>query len=148
VEERLAIALGNPSTYPHGNPIPGALQQESGESVLLSSVEQGDRVTVLRLSPSVETDPEFLAYLQSAGLVPGAEFTILEILPRAGTVSLDQDAKSVTLELMAAAQLWVCRKPSSLLSLMWQEVAQRTVQGQRVVTSPDPRPIRDGSALR
>lgn len=81
VEEKLVELLGDPSTCPHGNPIPGSKRTvNQQDTVALSSAPPG-RVTVTRITERVETDDEGLALLSRARLVPGHSATIV----RSGT---------------------------------------------------------------
>ena len=73
----------------------------------LDSVKPGQRVVLVRLSRSAEAAPDFLDYLKSNGLVPGAEFTVAEVLPWAGTLTLSTGGAVVTLGLRAASHLRV-----------------------------------------
>jgi DtxR family Mn-dependent transcriptional regulator len=73
VEARLVILLGDPSTCPHGNPIPGSTSPPpNGEQQPLSGVEPGTKVRLDRISEEVELDMASLAYLDSYGFIPGA----------------------------------------------------------------------------
>jgi DtxR family transcriptional regulator, Mn-dependent transcriptional regulator len=73
VEARLIELLGNPTTCPHGNPIPGAGQTESevsGHSPL-SSASVGDVVRLERITEEVELDTKSLQYLFENSFIPG-----------------------------------------------------------------------------
>ena len=64
LEERMAVALGDPSHDPHGDPIPDRELAVSGEeSVSLADLEPGERGVFCRVSDS---DPEMLRYLDRA----------------------------------------------------------------------------------
>ncbi|MHB0869268.1 MAG: metal-dependent transcriptional regulator [Chloroflexota bacterium] len=107
VEARLALLLEYPTTCPHGNPIPG-LSAGSGEDVTpLSRAAAGDEVTVVRLSPLAETEPDLLEYLHRSGLVPGAGFRLQEVAPAAEVVTLRGPGGVVSLGSKVAAMVWV-----------------------------------------
>jgi DtxR family transcriptional regulator, Mn-dependent transcriptional regulator len=73
VEERMVAVLGNPTTCPHGNPIPGAEPDPSAASQQpLALVEEGTTVRLERISEDVETDMSSLLYLDEHGFIPGA----------------------------------------------------------------------------
>ena len=83
VERRVLEMLERPTVSPFGNPIPGldALMPDGapqvvdpGSWVSLESVAREDtsRVTVRRIGESAQADPEVLAQLRRAGVVPGA----------------------------------------------------------------------------
>lgn len=83
VERRLVDLLGHPTESPYGNPIPGldqlggdaSVEFEQGVVGLVHRMdEEGGPVrgTVRRLAESVQVEPELLAQLREAGIVPGA----------------------------------------------------------------------------
>jgi DtxR family Mn-dependent transcriptional regulator len=77
--ERIAVALGNPTVDPHGDPIPaadGSIQELA--CVPLSEVTVGDTVEIHRVH---ESQPERLRYIASLGLVPGARVTVVDRQP-------------------------------------------------------------------
>lgn len=110
VEERLAQALDNPTTCPHGNPIPGANQEPVEKGTTLNRVSEGDEVIVIRVTQTAEEDPRFLDYLQRNGIVPGAELQVVEVAPWAGTITISRSGTTVPLGLQAAAHIWVRSK--------------------------------------
>jgi DtxR family Mn-dependent transcriptional regulator len=70
VTEALAVQLGEPSTCPHGNPIPsrkGDLSRPGG--MPLSDLPLGSSASVLRIEPETA---EVLASVAQAGLRPGS----------------------------------------------------------------------------
>src|SRR5215211_9450260 len=71
VEERLMELLDSPITCPHGNPIPGKGDTAVADAVRLSSVAEGESITIVRVQEDAENEPELLEYLQRHGLVPG-----------------------------------------------------------------------------
>src|SRR5487761_842158 len=79
VERRLYEVLGQPTTCPHGNPIPGyskALPRE----VRLASVKVGAHAAVSRVSEVAEREaPTLLNYLHERGLTPRRELDVLEV---------------------------------------------------------------------
>jgi len=84
--ERMALALGNPSVDPHGDPIP-APDGTMAELVFtpLSEVAAGETVRIRR----VETgQADRLRFLAAHGLVPGALVTVTAREPFGGPVRL------------------------------------------------------------
>ncbi len=72
VEAKLVVLLGDPSTCPHGNPIPGSHSAPpSGDDRPLSGIEPGTVVRLDRISEEVELDMASLAYLDTSGFIPG-----------------------------------------------------------------------------
>lgn len=84
-EEGLNKLLGNPSTCPHGHPIPGNTQDRQSELVKLSSVESGNQATVEAVS---EDNIEILRYIGSLNLKPKAKVFVEEKAPFGGPVTL------------------------------------------------------------
>jgi DtxR family transcriptional regulator, Mn-dependent transcriptional regulator len=88
VEVLLVALLGNPTTCPHGNPIPGAPADESlRRQVSLASAEPGSTVRIARITEEVELDLAALTYLDQHGVVPGAAAVVGDRAPD-GTVTL------------------------------------------------------------
>jgi len=86
-ESRIADALDDPATDPHGDPIPGAdlTPPEDAPGRPLGDCAVGDRVVVQRVRH--RTDEE-LAYLGEAGVEPGAELELVEVAPF-GMITVD-----------------------------------------------------------
>jgi DtxR family Mn-dependent transcriptional regulator len=95
VEERLVVLLGNPTTCPHGNPIPGA-KGEGPEQRRLAEAQPGERIRLERITESVEHDAESLTYLGDHGLTPGTTARIEARAPD-GTLTLAFDGGTVAL---------------------------------------------------
>jgi DtxR family transcriptional regulator, iron-dependent repressor len=105
VEARLVTLLGNPSTCPHGNPIPGAEPPRRDLHVLTDS-KPGDRVRLERVTEQVEVDLDSLTFLDAHGFIPGAG---AEVRSRAadGTLTLELDEGTILIEPELARQLYV-----------------------------------------
>jgi len=86
VEERLVVLLGNPTTCPHGNPIPG-VEPAGPEQRRLAEAQPGDRIRLERITESVEHDAASLTYLGDHGLTPGTTALIQARAPD-GTLTL------------------------------------------------------------
>jgi DtxR family Mn-dependent transcriptional regulator len=85
--ERMAGALGHPSTDPHGDPIPeadGSIHEPA--CIPLSDVGIGEMIEIRRVD---ESQPERLRYLASLGLRPGVVVTLLDRQPFGGPVTLE-----------------------------------------------------------
>jgi DtxR family Mn-dependent transcriptional regulator len=107
VEDRLVVLLDNPSTCPHGNPIPGAGGPARDLSALAES-EPGDHVRLERVTEQVEVDLDALIYLDSHGFVPGADAEVSSKAPD-GTLTLTLDEGTIALGPALANQLFVAR---------------------------------------
>jgi DtxR family Mn-dependent transcriptional regulator len=95
VEERLVVLLGNPTTCPHGNPIPG-VERRGPEQRRLAEAQPGERIRLERITESVEHDAESLSYLGDHGLTPGITARIEARAPD-GTLTLAVDGATVAL---------------------------------------------------
>lgn len=105
VEERLVVLLGNPTTCPHGNPIPGVAPTGPAQHRLADS-RPGDRVRLERITESVEHDSASLTYLGEHGLTPGATATIQAKAPD-GTLTLAVGDSTIALGPAITQQLFV-----------------------------------------
>jgi len=86
VERRLLDLLGHPTESPYGNPIPGldelgdppAGRFLDGVENLVNRAARGGESTgvIRRLGEPVQFEPELLAQLREAGVMPGASATI------------------------------------------------------------------------
>lgn len=110
VFELLNKQLGYPITCPHGNPIPGnARSATDTQALALANMREGERVSVARISEYAENIGELLEYLGARGVVPGAQFTITEIAPLNGPITLKLGNKLIPLSREVAQFVWVKR---------------------------------------
>jgi len=70
VEVAMIRVLGNPTTCPHGNPIPGS-SYDAPTMRPLSAVSIGGAFTVARIPEELEFAPGMLDFLQDASILPG-----------------------------------------------------------------------------
>jgi len=95
VEARLVELLGNPTTCPHGNPIPGSMASPPSQRAL-SETQPGDEITLERVTEQVEIDLDSLAYLDEHGFVPGTGAKVRAKAPD-GTLTLELDDTTIAL---------------------------------------------------
>ena len=107
VEERLVELLDNPTTCPHGNPIPGT-RGKRPDVVALSGSEPGDRVRLERVTEQVEIDLETLTYLSTHGFTPGADAKVRSKAPD-GTLTLELADGTIALGPSLADNLFVAQ---------------------------------------
>jgi DtxR family transcriptional regulator, Mn-dependent transcriptional regulator len=84
--DRMAAAIGEPLTDPHGHPIPtreGTIDETPLQT--LADLGMGQRSRVTRVS---DEDGELLRYLAKVGIRPGVIVTIAERAPFEGPISL------------------------------------------------------------
>jgi DtxR family Mn-dependent transcriptional regulator len=106
VEDRLVELLGHPQTCPHGNPIPGSGPGKGRQQVALSSVKDGARVRLERVTEQVEIDPAAMSYLSEAGFIPGANAQVSAKAPD-GTLTLQLAEHTIALGNVLAQKLFV-----------------------------------------
>ena len=99
VEARLLDLLKDPTTCPHGQPIPPAdLSNPVRTGEPLAQVPEGTRGKVESVT---EEFPEILRYLAEIGLRPGVEITLVQKAPLGGplTIAIDGKRHAISLEL-------------------------------------------------
>lgn len=104
LEARLLQALGNPTTCPHGNPIPG-LGRLAADEFPLDQVETGDELIIERITEEAEVDLQLMQYLQDHGVEPGARMRVREATPFNALVVLEGPRGPVPLGFPVAAKL-------------------------------------------
>jgi DtxR family Mn-dependent transcriptional regulator len=106
--ERMALALGNPSFDPHGDPIPGP-DGVMAELVYtpLAEVPVGETAEIRRVDTS---QPERLRYLEHSGLTPGKKVTVTQHQPFHGPITVRSDGEEQVIGHELAQQL-LCVRP-------------------------------------
>ena len=93
VEAAITRVLGNPTTCPHGNPIPGT-DYVAPDMRTLSNLESGDRFVVARVPEELEFAPGILEFLEEAELLPDRIGTLTVVSPD-GTMTVEVDGRHV-----------------------------------------------------
>ena len=93
VEQAMNRLLGNPTTCPHGNPIPGSAYTETA-STPLSDCGIGSMFTVTRITEELEFTPGLLEFLESRCIQPGHRGTVTAVSPD-GTLTVEIDGQHV-----------------------------------------------------
>ncbi|GAA3985096.1 metal-dependent transcriptional regulator [Actinomadura viridis] len=87
VERRLVALLDNPTTCPHGNPIPGldelggyAEESQTAPVMVMTDVATagGAPAVIRRISEQVQSDSDLMLRLKQIGIQPGREVTLRE----------------------------------------------------------------------
>jgi len=107
VEERLAELLNNPTTCPHGNPIPGKARPRAQKGIPLHQAPAGKEVELEYITEGGERDARLLGFLQQHSLVPGTKVQILDVAPSLGTMNLRVGKDEFTLGIEAAKKIRV-----------------------------------------
>jgi len=105
VEVAMNRVLGNPTTCPHGNPIPGSLYA-APTTVPLSAIAVGQPFTVTRIPEELEFAPGVLDFLQEASIQPGRNGVLTAVSPD-GTVTVLIDGNSVGVGSFASTRILV-----------------------------------------
>ncbi len=120
VEERVIASLNNPTTCPHGNPIPGSVPNartylKDRGAVRLSNIATGEKVTILCISEVVEDEEALILYLHEKGLTPGMSLAVLaqddasNEDEREENYRLQVEGLEVCISREVAAKIWVTR---------------------------------------
>ena len=105
VEQAIVQVLGDPTTCPHGNPIPGS-SYVVPPSVPLVDLAVGDAFTVTRIPEELEFAPGLLEFLEEAAVVPGMQGTITASSPD-GTTTVEISGNHVGIGAFASARILV-----------------------------------------
>ncbi len=105
VEEAMVRVLGDPTTCPHGNPIPGS-GYEPPDAIALGDVEVGGPFTITRIPEELEFEPGLLEFLEQSSLVPGRSGTVTAASPD-GTTTVEIEGSHVGVGAFAANRILV-----------------------------------------
>ena len=105
VETAMARVLGDPTTCPHGNPIPGT-NYEPPAAVRLSELSSGQEFTVSRIPEELEFTPGMLEFLEQSNLVPGSHGTVRRN-SRLGEMTVEVDGHEIDVDAFATARMLV-----------------------------------------
>jgi DtxR family Mn-dependent transcriptional regulator len=105
VEAAIMRMLENPTTCPHGNPIPGSDYDEP-DLVALTGLAVGDTFVITRIPEELEFTPGLLEYLEGNTIVPGQAGTLTALSPD-GTVTVRLDDRVVGIGTFAANRILV-----------------------------------------
>jgi len=105
VEQAMMALLGDPTTCPHGNPIPGS-SYAAPEAVTLDKLTVGDHFVVSRIPEELEFAPGLLEFLETSSLVPGRKGTITAASPD-GTTTVEIDGQHVGIGEFASTRILV-----------------------------------------
>jgi DtxR family transcriptional regulator, Mn-dependent transcriptional regulator len=118
VEDRVISSLNNPTTCPHGNPIPGSVANartylKDQGALRLSTIAVDEQVTILCISEVVEDEEALILYLHEKGLTPGTLLMVqgLDEEEHDGkeNVRLQVNEHEVCISKAVAAKIWVTR---------------------------------------
>jgi DtxR family Mn-dependent transcriptional regulator len=105
VETAISRMLDDPTTCPHGNPIPGSGYREP-DLVALSTLGVGDGFTVTRIPEELEFTPGLLDFLEDNAILPGRAGVLTAASPD-GTVTVKIEDRTIGIGAFAGARILV-----------------------------------------
>jgi DtxR family transcriptional regulator, Mn-dependent transcriptional regulator len=105
VESAMVRVLKDPTTCPHGNPIPGS-KYAAPDAVTLDQLPVGATFTVTRIPEELEFAPGMLEFLETSSLQPGRDGTITASSPD-GTTTVEVGGKHVGIGAFASTRILV-----------------------------------------
>ena len=105
VENAMVTVLGDPTTCPHGNPIPGSAYNQPDVHTL-ASLPVGSTFGVSRIPEELEFSPGLLEFLEEARLVPGVSGVVTASAPD-GTTTVEIEGATVGVGTFASARILV-----------------------------------------
>jgi len=105
VEHAMTRVLGDPTTCPHGNPIPGS-RYEAPDATRLVDVQVGTSFTVSRIPEELEFTPGLLDFLESSSIQPGHSGRVTAASPD-GTMTVEIGGTHVGVGSFASARILV-----------------------------------------
>ncbi|MBM3662311.1 MAG: metal-dependent transcriptional regulator [Actinobacteria bacterium] len=105
VEEALVRVLGEPTTCPHGNPIPGA-GYAAPTAQALAATTVGSTFTVSRIPEELEFTPGLLDFLEDNSVLPGRSGVLTALSPD-GTATVEIEGRHVGIGAFASERILV-----------------------------------------
>jgi DtxR family Mn-dependent transcriptional regulator len=105
VEHAMNRLLGEPTTCPHGNPIPGS-DYVAPDVTPLSDHPVGEPFTVRRIPEELEFTPGLLEFLEESSLRPGCSGVVTASSPD-GTLTIQIDGRHVGVGAFASERILV-----------------------------------------
>jgi DtxR family Mn-dependent transcriptional regulator len=115
IEAQMINLLHEPTTCPHGNPIPGSAPSahdylRSHHAIRLSRAPGGMPLRVLCVSEVVEDETALLRLVGEYGLRPGANLAVEGASPEfQNRIALAVGSKKIELDRSIAEKIWVYR---------------------------------------
>ena len=106
VEDAMMRLLDDPTTCPHGNPIPGTGYEQPSTWRSIADIEVGESFVVERIPEELEFADGQLEFLEGAGLMPGRKGAVMSAAPD-GTVIVSIDGEIAGLGSFAASRILV-----------------------------------------
>ena len=105
VEKAMVARLNDPTTCPHGNPIPGS-GYEAPDLIALEAIGVGKEFEVHRIPEELEFAEGMLDFLEQSSIIPGSRGTVTAVSPD-GTATVTIDGNAVGLGGFASSRILV-----------------------------------------
>lgn len=106
VEDAFLRVLDDPTTCPHGNPIPGTDYQTPEGTSVLSDLDAGNNFVVERIPEELEFQPGLLEFLEESNLIPGENGTVTAVSPD-GTTTVEVKGTMIGVAAFASQRILV-----------------------------------------
>ena len=106
VEAAFLRVLDDPTTCPHGNPIPGTNYQVPEGASVLSDLDAGKTFVVERIPEELEFEPGLLEFLEESNLIPGENGTVTAVSPD-GTTTVEVKGTMIGVGAFASQRILV-----------------------------------------
>jgi len=107
VEAAFLRLLEDPTTCPHGNPIPGSDYQIPEGTSALAEITVGNQFVIERIPEELEFQPGLLEFLEESNLIPGENGTVTAVSPD-GTTTVDMKGRQIGVGAFASQRILVC----------------------------------------
>ena len=107
VEAAFLRLLEDPTTCPHGNPIPGSDYQIPEGTSALAEISVGNQFVIERIPEELEFQPGLLEFLEESNLIPGENGTVTAVSPD-GTTTVDMKGRQIGVGAFASQRILVC----------------------------------------
>ena len=105
VEKAMMERLNDPTTCPHGNPIPGT-DYQAPDLIALDTIGVGNDFVVQRIPEELEFTDGMLDFLEQSSITPGSKGTVTAMSPD-GTATVQIDGNAVGVGGFASARILV-----------------------------------------
>ena len=106
VEDAFLRILEDPTTCPHGNPIPGSDYQVPEGTSALSDIGVGNNFVVERIPEELEFQPGLLEFLEESNLIPGENGKVTAVSPD-GTTTVEVQGTKIGVGAFASQRILV-----------------------------------------
>ena len=105
VEKAMMERLNDPTTCPHGNPIPGT-DYQAPDLIALDTIGVGNDFVVRRIPEELEFTEGMLDFLEQSSITPGSKGTVTAMSPD-GTATVHIDGNAVGVGGFASSRILV-----------------------------------------